>query len=106
MKGLGITAIVLGVVSLGIAIYCQVEIVPNYERYSNIGDLQEFERAMWRTYSEQKFLFGSIALFLGPVAALMGLISALKKYTLGWVALGLGLVAFILGAMQSTHMFS
>jgi thiosulfate reductase cytochrome b subunit len=106
MKGLGIVGLILAVVSLGLALYCQLEIVPNYEFFDSKVDLQQFERDLWHSYADQKFLYGSIALFLGPISALIGLIVGLKKNKLGWVVLCLGLIAFVFGALQSTHMFS
>lgn len=106
MKGVGIIALILAGVSLCVAVYCQIEIMPNYEIFDRKSDLQEFERVLWRNYADQKFLFGSIALFLGPIAAILGLIAGLKKYKMGWIALVMGLIAFVLGAMQSTHMLS
>lgn len=106
MKGLGITALILAIAAFGVAMYCQIEIMPNYEAFDRKSELQEFERALWRMYADQKFLFGSIALFLGPIAAILGLIVGLKKHKMDWLALGLGLIAFVLGAMQSTHMFN
>ena len=106
MKVLNIVGLVIVIVGLGVGVYCQIEIVPNYNYFDVKTDLSDLERELWYSYGDQKFLFGSIALFLGPIGAIIGLITGLKKQTLGWLIFILGLVAFILGAMQSTHMFS
>ena len=100
MKVLSIIALILSLLGLGVGLYCQFQIVP----FCDSGD--SFADPMWRYYHDQKFLLGSIALFVGPVGALLGIISGIKKRKLGWIALILGLGSFVLGAMQATHMFS
>jgi hypothetical protein len=106
MKILAIIALVIGAIGLMIGLYCQIEIVPNF----NSLDLQplrgELENQLWGMYHEQKFVYGSAAMGLGALGVLTGLISGVKKQKLGWIALGISFVAFFLGAAQSTHIFS
>ena len=106
MKTIGVIGLILSLISLFVALYCQIEILPNYNALDAQLDLSEMDVMLWRSYADQKFLFGSVALFLGALAAVAGLIAGLKKQKMGWVALCLGLISFLLGAIQSTHMFS
>ena len=106
MKVLSIIGVVLALVGVIIGIYCQVEVVPNFNALNMNFDLDEFQISMWRSYGDQKFLLGSIALFLGAASVVLGLIAGIKKQKIGWIAVGIGLVSFLLGATQSTHMFS
>jgi hypothetical protein len=64
-----------------------------------------FPPEIWHMYMEDKFMYGSIALFAGILGTVIGLVAGIKKQTLGWIAVGIGLVSFFLGALQSTHMF-
>ena len=100
MKVLSIIALILSLIGLGVGLYCQFQIVPFCDNNDSLSDV------MWMYYHDQKFLLGSIALFVGPVGSLLGLIAGIKKRKLGWIALILGLGSFILGVMQATHMFS
>lgn len=106
MKVLGIVSFVLAIVSLAVVMYCQIEIAPNYEAFDKKNNLQEFEKVLWSTYADQKFLLSSVALFVGPIAVFLGLIVGLKKHKIGWIALSLGLISFLLGAIQSTYVFN
>jgi hypothetical protein len=106
MKTIGIIGLILSLIGFAVGVYCQLEILPSYNALDAQYDLSEIDRALWRTYGDQKFLFGSIALFLGALASVMGLITGIKKQKIGWLILGLGLISFVLGALQSTHMFS
>lgn len=106
MKILAITGLVLALIGLSIGIYCQVAIMPHYNYLEAMDNLSGIDRDMFYAYSDTKFLLGSIALFVGPLAAILGIIAGIKKRKTGWIAAGLGLVSFILGAMQSTHIFS
>lgn len=106
MKTLAIIGITLAVIGLIIGGYCQIEIMPNYDALDGRYDLSDLERVMWHEYNDQKFLLGSIAMLLGAIAAIAGIIGGLKKQKLGWIALAIGLISFFLGAAQSTHMFS
>ena len=106
MKVLSIIGLMIALIGLGAGIYCQIEIVPNYNYFDVKIELSEMERALWRSYGDQKFIIGSVALFLGPLAMIIGLITGIKKQKIGWIALTLGLVSFVLGAMQSTHLFN
>ena len=80
--------------------------MPGYQALDAQFDRSEMNQILWRSYADQKFLLGSIALFLGAIAAIIGLIVLIKKQKIGWITLILGILSFILGAMQSTHMFS
>ena len=106
MKTIGIIGSILASIGFLVGMYCQIEVMPNYNMFAGRFDLSEMDSMLRRSYSDQKFLFGSIALFLGPLAAVMGLIAGIKKQKLGWIALALGLVSFVFGALQTTHMFS
>ncbi len=106
MKVVGIIGVLLGVVGLLVGVYCQLGIIPKFNALDLQYDLNEIDRALWRTLADQKFILGSIALFLGALASIIGLFTKLKKQKIGWIALGIGLASFLLGALQSTHMFS
>lgn len=106
MKTIGIIGLILSLIGFAAGIYCQIEILPSYNALDAQYDLTEIDRMLWRSLADQKFLFGSIALFLGALGSMIGLIIGLKKQKLGWLILGLGLISFVLGALQSTHMFS
>ena len=106
MKILGIIAAVLSVVGVLIGVYNHFEVVPLWESIFNISDRSDMEMSLLSDLSDKKFLFGSLALFLGPIGVLLGLIAGLKKIKIGWLAVVLGAVTFVLGALQSTHMFS
>jgi len=105
MKNLSKVGLVIAILGLGAGIYCQLEIVPTYNSF-NTATMSDIEIPLWRSYGEQKFMFGSIALFAGILAVIIGLITGIKKQKLGWITLVIGGVSFILGAMQSTHMFN
>jgi hypothetical protein len=53
-----------------------------------------------------KFLLGIISLFGGITAALLGLITGIKKQRIGWFAFLISIVPIILGLLQATHVFS
>jgi hypothetical protein len=106
MKTIGIIGLVLAVVGFLVGTYCQLEIFPMFSALDAQHDLTEIDRLHWRELADQKFILGSIALFLGALAAVVGLVLGLKKQKIGWIAIGLGLISFILGASQSTHLFS
>jgi hypothetical protein len=105
-KALGIAALVLGFLSLFIALYSQLEIIPVYETIDKKNNLIQFEREMWRNYADKKFLYGSIALFLGTIAGITGLIVGFRKNRMGWFALCLGLITIFLSVIQTTNIFN
>lgn len=105
MKTIGVIGLIIGIIGAGIGIYCQIEVVPNYENFANKLDLTEMERMLLWGYADQKFLLGSLALFTGPLAILLGVISGIKKHKIGWIAVAIGLISLLLGLMQSTHAF-
>lgn len=106
MKTIGIIGVIIATVGFLVGVYCQIEIIPNFESLDAQYDLSELNRSQWRNLADQKFILGSVALFLGFLAAVMGLIIIVKKQKIGWIIIGIGLISFILGAIQSTHMFS
>jgi hypothetical protein len=106
MKTIGIIGLVLAITGFFVGLYCQIEIIPNFNALDSQYDLNEMAQAQWRNLADQKFIFGSISLFLGFLAAVSGLIMLIKKQKIGWITIGLGLISFVLGALQSTHMFS
>lgn len=106
MKTIAIIGLALGAIGIVLALYCQLEIVPNYNYLDDKYELTSMEQDLWRGYGDQKFLIGSFALLFGGLAAIFGLISGLKKQKMGWIAFAIGLLSFFLGAAQSTHMFS
>ncbi|MCB0401341.1 MAG: hypothetical protein KDD41_04610 [Flavobacteriales bacterium] len=106
MKKLAIASLIIAIIGLAVGVYCQIVVMPDYNHLYEKSDLSPFERDMFYAYSDTKFMLGSIALFLGPLAVLPGVIAGIKKQKLGWIAAGAGLVSFLLGAIQSTHMFS
>lgn len=105
MKILSIVGLAIAILGLSAGIYCQVEIVPTYNSF-NMTTMSDLEIPLWRSYGDQKFLFGSIALFAGIIAVIIGLITGIKKQKLGWITLVIGAISLIFGLMQSTHMFS
>ena len=106
MKTIGIIGFILSLIGLAVGLYCQIEIIPNYNALDGQYDLSKIDRMLWRTYADQKFLFGSIALFLGSIASVIGLIVGVKKQKIGWIILVMSLLSFALGAVQATHIFS
>lgn len=106
MKTIKIIGIILAVVGLLFGMYCQFQIIPSFSALDAQYDLSEIDRALWRSLADKKFVLGSIALFLGALASVIGLMLGLKKQKVGWIVLGIGLISFMLGALQSTHMFS
>jgi disulfide bond formation protein DsbB len=109
MKTIGIIGVILSLIGCTIGVYCQITILPNYNvldaKFIQDG-LSEVDKLRWWSLADQKFIFGSVALLLGALGSVVGLIIGLKKQKVGWIALAFGLIAFILGATQSTHMFS
>jgi len=98
MKVLSIIGIVIAVLGVGIAIHCQINVIPLVE--STQGD------DLWLYYHDQKMLLGNIAMITGLVSLIAGVIAGIKKQKLGWIAVILGLVSLVLGLSQATHMFS
>jgi len=99
MKILSIIALLISAGGLTAGIYNQMEFVPLVESDRLFGDLSFY-------YHEQKFFWGSIALFAGIPGVILGVIGGIKKEKIGWIAAAAGFVSLILGLMQSTHMFS
>lgn len=106
MKVVSIIALVLAAIGLIIGLYCQIEVVPNFNNLDAMSERGGLDNKLWGMYHDQKFVYGSEAMGLGALGILVGLVSGIKKQNIGWVALGIGLVAFLLGAAQSTHIFS
>lgn len=106
MKTIGIIGLILSIVGLFFGLYCQFQIIPSFNALDTLYDLSKIERAKWNSLADLKFLIGSITLFLGALAAVIGLVVGLKKQKIGWVILVLSFISFILGVIQSTHMFS
>lgn len=106
MKTIGIIGLILSIVGLFFGLYCQFQIIPSFNALDTQYDLSKIERAKWNSLADLKFLIGSITLFLGALAAVIGLVVGLKKQKIGWVILVLSFISFILGVIQSTHMFS
>jgi hypothetical protein len=106
MKILGIIAVILAIVGVLIGLYCQISIVPACDSLFSGSNNSESEMMLLRGLADKKFLFGSLALFLGPISVVMGLIVGIKKIKIGWLAVVLGIVSFVFGALQATHMFS
>ena len=99
MKIVSIIGLVIAIIGISSGLYCQIEYMPKVDQAEIFGP------ELWHSYMEDKFMFGSIALFAGILGVVVGLIAGIKKQMLGWIAVGIGLISFILGAMQSTHMF-
>ena len=98
MKVLSIIAIIIALAGLAIALHCQINIIPLLD--STGGD------AIWRHHHDLKMLFGNIAMIVGFLGAVGGVIAGIKKQKLGWIALVLGLASLVFGLSQATHMFS
>ena len=105
MKIFSKIGLIVAILGLGAGIYCQIEIVPTYNHF-NIATMSDLEIPLWRSYGDQKFMLGSIALFAGALAVVIGLITSVKKQKLGWITLAIGAISLIFGLMQSTHMFN
>jgi len=105
MKTLSKIGLAIAIIGLVVGVYCQIEIVPTYNHF-NTATMSDFEIPLWRSYGDQKFMLGSVALFAGILAVVIGLIGGFKKQKVGWLALLVGAVSLILGLMQSTHVFS
>jgi hypothetical protein len=99
MRIISFLALIIAIVSLIVGVYCQVIIVPKYNA-SLLGD------SAFIYYSDMKFLLGIISLFGGITAALLGLITGIKKQRIGWFAFLISIVPIILGLLQATHVFS
>jgi hypothetical protein len=100
MKILAIIGLIISVIGISSGIYCQIEYMPKVDQAELFGD------ALYYSYMEDRFMFGSVALFSGITGVLFGAITGVKKEKIGWIAVLIGLVSFFLGALQSTHMFS
>lgn len=100
MKKLALVGLIIGAIGLIAGIYCQIEYMPKVDQAEIFGP------ELYRVYMDDKFMFGSIALFAGLGAIPLGAIAGIKKEKLGWAAVGIGLVSTLLGLMQATHMFS
>jgi hypothetical protein len=99
MRLISILALIIAFLSLVAGVYCQLTIVPRCEA-SSIHDGYHIY------FRDLKFLFGMIALFGGITAALLGIISGIKKEKIGWIAFLISITPIILGLLQATHMFS
>lgn len=99
MRIISFLALLIAILSLVAGLYCQFIIVPRCEA-SSIHD------AYYVYFREVKFLLGMISLFGGITAALLGLISGIKKRRIGWFAFLISIVPIILGLLQATHVFS
>jgi hypothetical protein len=106
MKVVSIIAAVIVAIGLIIGLYCQIEVVPNFNNLDTMSMRGDLNNNLWGMYHNQKFVYGSLAMGLGALGILAGLISGMKKQKLGWIALGIGFFVFFLGAGQSTHIFS
>jgi hypothetical protein len=100
MKIVAIIGLVIAIIGISSGIYCQIEYMPKVDQE------QIFGPELYYLYMEDKFMFGSVALFAGIGGVLFGTLAGIKKQKLGWVALLIGLISFFLGALQATHMFS
>jgi type IV secretory pathway TrbD component len=105
MKIVSKIGLLIAIIGLIAGVYCQIEIVPTYNHFNTVT-MSDLEIPIWRSYGDQKFMLGSIALFTGILAAVIGLVGGLKKHKVGWVALFVGVFSLVLGLMQSTHMFN
>jgi hypothetical protein len=99
MKIVSIIGLVIAVIGISSGLYCQIEYMPKVDQAEIFGP------ELWHSYMEDKFMFGSIALFTGILGLAVGLVAGIKKEKIGWIAVGISLVSFFLGALQSTHMF-
>ncbi len=99
MRIISVLALIIAILSLIAGVYCQLIIVPRCEA-ATIHD------AYYVYFRDVKFLLGMIALFGGITAALLGLISGIKKKKIGWIAFLISIAPIILGLLQATHMFS
>jgi hypothetical protein len=106
MKTIGIIGFIIVNIGFVVGIYCQFQVIPSFNALDVQYNLNELDRALWRSLADQKFLLGSIALFLGALGSVVGFVTGLKKQKMGWAIFVMGLISFILGAIQSTHMFS
>lgn len=100
MKALSIIGLVIAIIGISFGIYCQIEYMPKVDQAELFGP------ELYTAYMDDKFMYGSIALFAGIAGFLIGLITGIKKQKLGWAAMLIGLISTILGLLQSTHMFS
>lgn len=101
MKILSYLAVLLSVIGIGAGIYCQIEYVPKLTEEA----AEIFGDTLYYAYSETAFNLGSIALFVGGLGLLAGIMPGIKGQKLGWIAVVLGFVSVIFGLLQATHMF-
>lgn len=106
MKTVGIIGLVLAIIGMMAATYCQIEIVPAYDFFDTKLDMSPFDRSQWHSYGEQKFMLGNIAMLAGIISLIIGVIATIKKLSLGWITILLGIIALLIGASQATHLFS
>ncbi len=97
MKKLGIVGFVIGVGSLGLAMYNQFIVLPKVNSlFESTGG------AIWRYAREQMMLQGNIAAIAGAVGLILCLLSIFRgKSRIGIIGAILALIGGILGLMQS-----
>ncbi len=120
MKKFALVSAILGVLSLGLAIYQHFVIVENaaiaevdmkhgldtfrgddiYEYY----ETSEYQES--RATYELKTDMGIVTLFVGLAVFLVGVVPVIKKQKLGWIGIIGGLASILIGLAYGTHMFS
>ncbi len=84
MKKLSVIGVAIAIIGLLAGVYCQFVIVPAYSVF-DIERISDAQIPQWRNLGDQIFLMGSIALFLGILAALFDCLPELKSKK--WVGL-------------------
>ena len=113
MKNLAIASLVLGLVALGVGLYCQLEVVPAERSLQKISLSLSYDDPEYRATNklfleknDQKNLLGQIALVGSGLGLLVGIFAGIKKAKLGFIGALVSLPGLILGLLQATHMFS
>lgn len=95
MKIIAILSVILGLVALCVSIYLSIEVMSNYNAIlKNTYNFTEFDRALLKSYSNQKSFLEMLIFICSPLSVLLGLFSGFKKYKLGWISVILGVISF------------
>lgn len=97
---------VIGGLALSVGIYCQLEVMPQVHFLRSIEIRSALENALLYAMEDTQMLYGSISLFGGILALIIGVFVARKNIKFGIIGIIIALSAIVLGLLQATHMFS
>ena len=106
MKIISLIGLIVGSVGLIAGLYCQLEVVPQYDFFIELSERSLLENTYLMRLGDDKMMYGSIALFGGILALLLAFITITKHKSVSLITLLISIVSIILGLMQATHMFS